>query len=230
MFPLPHFDSQLQDALAGIQPRNDTNLNNLFWPVKGRDFQGDCPVKDARRSDELLPWVNDKQYKEIYLRLKAKHSFDLMSKQEFRLFIKHNVPAVRSVLSHVARWVYPSADADMSVRGRFGPPKRYFKAILSQKFFHEKNFEDSDTVAVNIIRMVVQIVFDYALEFSPKENPADDSYPTVDTTNPTTKKVTSTKVSDYVKRFRMKWRWYHLAKATATYPLSTSRAVHETFQ
>lgn len=100
--PARHFDSQLQDALAGIQPRNDTNLNNLFWPVKGRDFQGDYPVKDAKRGDELLPWVTDKQYKEIYQRLKAKHSFDPMNKQESRNFIKHNIPAVRSVLSHVA--------------------------------------------------------------------------------------------------------------------------------
>ena len=66
--PKRHYDSELNEQLASMEPRNLASLQSLFWPGKGQECPI-TPVVGGKRSYYILRYVSDEEYVKIYQRL-----------------------------------------------------------------------------------------------------------------------------------------------------------------
>lgn len=179
--PCHYFNAPLQEALARIQPRNESSLANLFWPEKGIPCST-TPNEKKVRNPDILKYLADDQYRLFYDHLLRKDNlnFHLMLKKEHAAYVKHAIPAVRCAVPHAVSWIIP--DVDMHT-GRFSPKSDYNR-IVHQDFFLPLRFQKSAVTADNFILVVIQISFDHITEFSPKQCANIDAYPNVTTQDP----------------------------------------------
>lgn len=214
--PGRYFDMSMQDDLANLQPWNQATMDSMFWPDVGRECQL-CPIMNQMRSSRVLQYVSDQEYLSIYKNLcKPEHmSYALLSRKQFGDFIKHSVPAVRLVAHHVVYWLVPDAQKKVSA-GRFGG-KVDWQHTLATSYFTEKHYSEPEAAAAGLICLLTQFTYDHVQIFSPKKRVGLDSYPTVKTVNPTSKKESKMKVANYMGRFRTYWAWFHLAKSVARF-------------
>jgi hypothetical protein len=221
--PARYFDMDLQNELSNMQPRNEASINSLFWPDKGAECSV-CPLQGQKRNMHILPFVSDDEYLAIYIALLEPDNLrmGLMSKRDFGNFIKYEVSAIRSVIPQIVRWLLPSGDSieekneKKASGGRFAP-KKDFKEIIASGYFEARSISNPEAAAANMLSLVAAIISRYVTSFSPKTKAHLDSYPTVQTTNPTTNKQTKITVEGYMQRFRRYYAWFHLAKAVANY-------------
>ena len=106
------FDMELQNELNSMQPRNEASITSLFGPNKGLECSV-CPILGEKRNPRILQFISDDEYLAIYGRLlEPEHlGMSLMSKRDFRDFIKYEVSAMRSVIPQVVRWLLPLGDS-----------------------------------------------------------------------------------------------------------------------
>lgn len=125
----------------------------------------------------------------------------------------HNVPALRSVMSQVIRWLIPSPESTTS-RNAIALE---VVDVLGHWFFEVKGFERPEASAEELVNLVAESIFEDIQSFSPKMTPSFDSYPTVATKNPTSGKTSTTTLEEYVTRFRTNMAWHSLAKSVARF-------------
>lgn len=127
-----HFDHKLWMSLRAIQPRTVDNVGNLFFPAKGGTPTSSTPFMDTGRSSDFSLDLTDAEYREVHSRaiLPAALQFNLMSKVEFENFTKLQIPAFRSVVEQVLRWIIPSPK-----QGKRYAPRPDVADILKDDFF-----------------------------------------------------------------------------------------------
>ncbi len=172
-----HFDIPLLNKLAALGSRNESNVANLFWTSTGVETS-QSPFSDRFRSTEILPMVSDRDYRGIYNRVMEERNmpFELMSRNDFQQLKVHNVPALRSSMDQVLRWLVPAGDFVQGA-SRYAP-KRDLRDVLQSDYFRPRNYSNNNIVADNLINLVAQIVFDHVEFFSPKAMKSLDNYPT----------------------------------------------------
>ncbi len=155
-------------------------------------------------------------YRRIYDRLKDERSmsFELMSRNQLQQFKSHNVPALRSVMDQVLRWLVLSGDFVPGAT-RY-TPKRDLRIILQTENFPHRDYANNIIVADNLINLVAQIVFDHIDCFSPKASKGLDNYPTV-TIKGMGNKEKNVSGEEYLTRFNVRFYWFHLAKSVSRY-------------
>lgn len=210
-----HFDITLLNKLAGLGSRNESSVATLFWTSTGIPTAS-SPFSDHFRSKEILPLVSDQEYRRVYDRVKEQSnmSFELMSRNQFQQFKIHNIPALRSSMDQVLRWLVPAGDFVPGAT-RYAP-KRDLRVVLQGDYFQPRNYSNNIVVADNLINLVAQIVFDHLEYFSPKALKGLDNYPTVTIKGKGDKENNISK-EDYLTRFKVQFYWFHLAKSVARY-------------
>lgn len=110
-----HFDMKFWASLQAIQPRTEAAVDNIFW-VECANPTPNSPIAGTARSPELLALLNDAEYIAAYRAAKRPDSlqYRLRSRQSFQQFTMHSVPALRSVMSQVIRWLTPSSETATS--------------------------------------------------------------------------------------------------------------------
>ena len=207
---------KLWTAFYAIQPRTVESVTNLFFPMRGGVATTKTPVEGAQRSADFLVELNDDQFSDVYDCAIAPSalSFTLMSKDELQRFTKLHVPAFRSVMEHqVLRWILPSPKTATS---RYAS-KFDLALMLRKDFFEKKGFNEPEAAANNLIGLVSKCVFDDVRQFAPKFKPPYDTYPTIVIKDPSTDKLREIEEVEYMKRFRVNWAWFSLAKMVALY-------------
>ncbi len=210
-----HFDTNLLNKLAALGARNESNIANLFWTSNGVQVPNP-PFPDRFRSRDILQRVSHQNYRRIYDRLREARNmgFELMSRNQLQQFKAHNVPALRSVMDQILRWLIPSGDFVPGAT-RY-TPKRDIRVILQTEYFSTRNYTNNIIVADNLINLVAQIVWDHVDCFSPKASKGLDNYPTV-TIKGVGDKDNNISEEEYLNRFNMHFYWFHLAKSIARY-------------
>ena len=110
-----HSDMKFWALLQGIQPRTEAAVDNIFW-VECVNPTPNCPIAGTARSSEILTLLSYAEYMSAYRAAKRPDSlkYHLRSRQSFQHFTAHNVPALRSVMSQVIRWLIPSPETTTS--------------------------------------------------------------------------------------------------------------------
>lgn len=202
-----HFDTKLWMSLRAIQPRTVDSVSNLFFPASGTPANTTAFLEDLEtgRSSDFLVDLTDEEYREVYSRaiLPAALRFNLMSRVEFQNFTKLQIPAFRSVMEQVLRWMIPSPK-----QGKRYTPKPDIADVLTKESFERKRFDDPSSCARDLIRMTGKCVFDDVRNFAPKLGPSHDNYPTVIVKDPTTDKERKVQETEYCRRFKSSWAWF----------------------
>ena len=213
--PLRHFDEVLWDKLASNQPRNRETLTVMFWSTKTTPID-ESPVPNSGREPHLLPHLSDAEYLCVYENLLKPNcmTFRMQSRREWDFMTKYRIPALRSVVPQVLRWLIPDGEPD---RGR-SATKADFAEVLNEQYFTPKKFIAPNLAGDGLVQLVANTVFNHVLAFAPTVNPSFETYPTFQTADPkTNKQKAPISIPEYKKKFRVSWPWFHLAKTVAQY-------------
>ena len=178
--PMRHFDAELHEHLAKIQPRNVANVQSLFWVVKGIDCDI-TPIRCYKRNAGIPRYVDHEAYVAVFHQLCQPWSlkFSLRTKKARSAFNKHNIPATRSVMPQLLRWLVPAAEASPDTKGGRWQVKRDYRDIIVEGFFAHEGYRFATAAADNLMRLVEEIISKYINNFSPALSPSSNNYPTI---------------------------------------------------
>ena len=80
-----HYDKVFNNTIAARQPLTHGQLDELFWPARGRNCTT-APSNDRYRNPTFLPYITDQEYLAIHQRLQHQLTHRLISTGDFSNF------------------------------------------------------------------------------------------------------------------------------------------------